>query len=181
VKRSPVAVRVWLCIVFTVLLAEHPLSSQEILEPPGEPEFLTRVIVPGAAGWVDTGRDVEEDADIVFSATGRISLQVGNPVAVCGPDGYEMRSVQQPLPDENIGALIGKVVQLVGIKKDEETGEETREEIVRYFMIGASARVRMPLAGRLHLGINENVFEDNAGAFTVDLARPRRDRPETSP
>lgn len=180
-KRKPAAVRVWLFVVFAALAADHPLSSQEIPELPGEPEFLTRVIVPGAAGWVDTGRDVEQDDEIVFSATGRISLQVGNPVAVCGPDGYDMRSVQQPLPDENIGALIGKVVQLVGIKKDEETGEEIREEIVRYFMIGASARVRIPLAGRLHLGINENVFEDNAGAFTVDLDRSRRDRLETSP
>lgn len=152
--------------------------SQEFSE---EPEFLMRVAVPGAAGWVDTGRDVEESEDILFEASGRISLQVGNPVAVCGPDGYDMRSVQQPLPEENIGALIGKVVQLVGVRKDEETGEEIREEIVRYFMIGSSARVTMPLAGRLHLGVNENVYEDNAGEFAVTLSRPRRDMPETSP
>lgn len=188
-RRRPPAVWGWL---LAGLLAVSPAglaapsagprtAPQEALEPLPEPEFLMRVIVPGASGWVDTGRDVEEEDGIVFSATGRISLQVGNPAAVCGPDGYDMRSVQQPLPDENIGALIGKVVFLAGVRKGEETGEEIREEVVRYFMIGSSARVSLPIAGRLHLGVNENVFEDNAGAFTVDLARSRRARPETSP
>ncbi|MDD8016489.1 MAG: hypothetical protein PHX45_12460, partial [Acidobacteriota bacterium] len=54
-----------------------------------------------------------------------------------------------------------------GCPHDEETGEETRDELVRYFPIGAASFAAMPLKGRLYLGINENVFKDNDGELTV--------------
>jgi hypothetical protein len=104
---------------------------------------------------------------MVFEASGVISLQKGNPMAYCGPDGYNLRTVQQPLRDKNIGALIGRVVFLVSVEVDEETGEETRNEIIEEFYIGEEIRMKMPLSGRLFLGINENVVGDNSGEYKV--------------
>ena len=70
---------------------------------------------------------------------------------------------QQPIKAQNIGALIGRTVLLVSIEVDEETGEETRNEIIKEFFIGEKNRIRIPLSGRLYLGINEDLVVDNAG------------------
>ncbi len=128
-----------------------------------------RVNVLANKDWTDTGLDVIEGQEIYFTATGGISLQKGNPMAYCGPDGYNLKTVQQPIPDRNIGALIGKVVYLVSIEIDEETEEEIRNEIVEVFYIGSARRVEMPLEGRLFLGINENIVGDNSGEYRVAL------------
>lgn len=130
-------------------------------------ELYLKCTIPGNAGWMDTAIDVEEGQEFYFEGEGTISLQKGNTEAVCGPDGYDFRSVQQPLLDQNLGALIGKVVMVLDVRMDEETGEETRDELVRYFPIGAASFAAMPLKGRLYLGINENVFKDNDGELTV--------------
>jgi len=117
--------------------------------------------------WTDTGLDVVEGQEIIFRAVGQISLQKGNPVTYCGPDGYNYQSLQQPLHDQNIGALIGKVYFLISLEIDEETGEEIRNEKEEIFYIGSANRVTMPMDGRLYLGINENLVADNDGVFNV--------------
>jgi hypothetical protein len=117
--------------------------------------------------WTDTGLDVVEGQEIIFRAVGQISLQKGNPVTYCGPDGYNYQSLQQPLQDQNIGALIGKVYFLISLEVDEETGEEIRNEKEEIFYIGSSNRITMPMDGRLYLGINENLVVDNDGVFNV--------------
>jgi len=128
-----------------------------------------RVSVLADKDWTDAGLDVIEGQEIYFTATGGISLQNGNPMAYCGPDGYNLKTVQQPFPDRNIGALIGKVIHLVSIEIDEETGEEIRNEIVEMFYIGSARKVEMPLEGRLFLGINENIVGDNSGEYSVTV------------
>jgi len=160
-------------VFFVAVLVFSPLT----LSPQGqEPEGLKfvsgrvyRLTVPSNVQWTDTGYDVEGDQTLSFSASGGISLQVGNPMAYCGPDGYDLKTVQQPIQNENIGALIGKVVLLISIEVDEETGKETRNEMVEIFHIGSDRIVSMPISGRLFLGVNENVAEDNSGQFTVDV------------
>jgi hypothetical protein len=128
----------------------------------------TRTIhVVGNVAWTDTGIDVVQGQDLAFEAEGRLSLQKGNPQAECGPDGYDLRTVQQPLTERNLGALIGKVVVAVTVIKDEKTGEEKTEEVAELFFIGARNRVAMPTTGRLFLGINELVVGDNSGEFAV--------------
>lgn len=117
--------------------------------------------------WTDTGLDVREGQQIIFRAVGQISLQKGNPVTYCGPDGYNYQSLQQPLENQNIGALIGKVYFLISLEIDEETGEEIRNEREEIFFIGSGARVMMPMDGRLYLGVNENLVVDNDGVFHV--------------
>lgn len=117
--------------------------------------------------WTDTGLDVVEGQQIVFRAVGQISLQKGNPVTYCGPDGYNYQSLQQPLENQNIGALIGKVYFLISVEIDEETGEEIRNEKEEIFYIGSAGRITIPMDGRLYLGINENLVADNDGVFHV--------------
>ena len=123
--------------------------------------------VMGDVGWTDTGLDVFQGQEVYFRARGQISLQKGNPVTYCGPDGYSYQSTQQPLRDKNIGALIGKVYLLVSVEVDEETGEEVRNELEELFYIGSANRIVMPMTGRLFLGLNENLVIDNEGSFTV--------------
>ncbi len=130
---------------------------------------MRTVAVAGNLAWTDVGIDVVQGQELSFDAEGRISLQKGNPQAECGPEGYDLRTVQQPLTDRNLGALIGKVVVAVTVIKDEKTGEERTEEVSELFFIGARNRLAMPTAGRLFLGINELVVGDNAGEFKVSV------------
>jgi len=125
--------------------------------------------IPAHESWIDTGIDVTEGQEIRFRASGSISLQRGNPIAVCGPEGYNLKTMQQPLKDYNIGALVGRIVFLVSVEIDEETNEEIRNEIIETFYIGSKATVIMPIKGRLFLGINESLVEDNLGRFEVNL------------
>jgi len=134
------------------------------------------VIVPGNAAWTDTGIEVIQGQEIEFAAEGTLSLQRGNPQANCGPDGYDLRTLQQPLIDQNLGALIGKVVIGVTVIKDKNTGQEKTEEAAEFFYIGTRSRVEMPAKGRLFLGINELVIGDNAGEFIVTVMTDREAR-----
>lgn len=133
-----------------------------------------RIGVPADAAWTDTRFDVKAAQRITFRAQGGISLQQGNPGGYCGPDGLGFSTVQQPIPDTNFGALIGKVVLLISIDVDEETGEETRNEIVEFFYIGSEQSVEMPIDGSLYLGINELVTDDNSGVLSVQFELEER-------
>lgn len=130
-------------------------------------ETVLEVVVSSDEARADTGLDVREGQEIYFEATGQISLQRGNPKADCGPDGYPLQTMQQPFPHRNIGALIGEVAWLISVEIDEKSGEEFRYEIAEKFYLGAQNQVRMPLSGRLFLGINENVVGDNSGEYRV--------------
>lgn len=132
-------------------------------------EIVHGINVLGNENWTDTGLGVMEGQEVYFRATGGISLQKGNPMAYCDPDGYEYRGIQQSLLNKNVGALIGKVVHLLSIEIDEETGEEIRNEIEEIFYVGRENKVVMPLSGRLFLGINENVVGDNSGQFKAEI------------
>ena len=143
-------------------------SSQSV---PADLELVKQMIVPGVSTWTDTGLDVVEGQEYVVRAAGGISLQRGNPTAFCGPDGYDLKTAQQPLPDRNIGALVGRVVLLISVEKDPETKKEFRNERVEVFYIGSESRVMMPLKGRFFLGINENVAGDNSGEFNASIFR----------
>jgi hypothetical protein len=134
-------------------------------------ELVKRVTVPGNPGWVDTGLEVAAGEEFHIVGSGEITLQRGNPSADCGPQGLDLMTVQQPIPSQNIGALIGKVAELISVRKDEDSGQEIRDEIVRYFFIGAESDVAMPISGRLSVGVNENVLKDNGGEFTVAIYR----------
>jgi hypothetical protein len=142
---------------------------EEVRHPVSEQEALLDVTVMGDKDWTDTGIEVQEGQEISFSAFGTVYLQRGNIKAYCGPDGYDLRTRQQPFADQNIGALIGKVSILLSIEIDEGSGREIRHEIKEKFFIGSDDEVRMPMSGQLYLGINEDLVADNEGAFSVSI------------
>jgi len=156
----------------SVLNKEEVAAKEQEESPDLEWKEVSKIVILGNVDWTDTGLEVKEDQDIYFSAQKQISLQRGNPMAWCGPDGMDRKTMQQPISDRNIGALIGKVVWLISIEVDEETGEEIRHEIIEKFYIGSADQVRMPISGRLFLGINENVVGDNSGEFEVIIYLP---------
>ncbi len=125
------------------------------------------VFVSGRVPWTDAEIEVLAGEELFFSAEGKISLQKGNPEAECGPEGCDLQTARQPLPDKNLGALIGKVLVTVIETFDDKTKEEKRDEVAFVFFIGQEGRVEMPARGRLFLGINDNVIGDNDGEFKV--------------
>ncbi|MBD3413605.1 MAG: hypothetical protein GF421_04135 [Candidatus Aminicenantes bacterium] len=141
----------------------------EIQRPRLESNRIYWLEVNADSHWMSTGYDVEKGDIIDFNAEGTISLQQGNPKAYCDPDGYNLMTMQQPITDQNLGALIGRVVLLISIEEDEETGEEVRNEIIKEFYIGKRNQIMMPIGGELQLGINELVVEDNEGSFQVKM------------
>ena len=152
------------------ILPVLPLSGEMSQFSQADSSVLVKQLeVLAASGWVDTGIEVKEGEKYIFKASGTISLQKGNPIANCGPEGLDLQTVQQPLTDRNLGALVGKLVKVLGVRKDEETGEEIREEVTRVFFIGPEAEVEMGLEGRLYLGTNDDVYEDNEGKFVVSI------------
>lgn len=144
-------------------------SREEEKQPVSDQEALFDVTVMGNRDWTDTGIEVQEGQEISFSAFGTVYLQRGNIKAYCGPDGYDLKTRQQPFADRNIGALIGKVSILLSIEIDEGSGREIRHEIKEKFYIGSDDKVRMPISGQLYLGINEDLVADNEGAFSVSV------------
>jgi hypothetical protein len=148
------------------------LSVQDQAAPVPVPPLLEKtVVVAGGAGWVDTGIDVGPGQELLFTAAGRVDLQMGNPEASCGPEGVDLVTVEQPVPNANLGALIGKVVQPVASRIDEDSGQEIRDEIFVLFLIGPESAQTVAFKGRLYLGVNENVTRDNGGEFSVVVVR----------
>jgi hypothetical protein len=164
------------CLLAFAVLCWAALSAmgQNAGLPAGSDTAQARavVVVPGNAAWTDTGLEVSAGEAISFEAEGQITLQRGNPEAECGPDGYDLQTLQQPLTGRNLGSLIGKVVIAVTITVKEKTKEERQEETAEFFYVGSKSRVEMPAKGRLFLGINENVIGDNGGEFRVTISAP---------
>lgn len=125
----------------------------------------------GASGWTDTGLEVRAGEEFWFEASGTICLQTGNEEAYCGPEGIRVRTMQQPLPESNLGCLVGRVLQEVVIVEDPKTKEKTVREYGVAFPIGKAGPAVIPADGRLFLGPNENVTGDNDGAFAVRVYR----------
>lgn len=125
----------------------------------------------GKTAWTDSGIEVKPGDEYYFEAEGSISIQRGNPVANCGPEGLALRTMQQPVPDKNLGCLIGMVVYRVEVIEDKETKEKTERRLGDPFPIGQGGAATIAEAGRLWLGINENLTGDNEGEFTVRIFR----------
>src|SRR5512142_1232491 len=105
------------------------------------------IAVAADAGWVDTGIDVAQGDELRFAATGEINLQKGNPEAVCGPAGLDLVTVDQPVPNVNLGALIGKVSQVIARRVDQDSKMEITDEAFVLFLVGQEASVTVPFKG----------------------------------
>ena len=107
-------------------------------------------IIQGRQPWVDTKIAVAAGDQATFRVTGTVSVMGGAPMF--GPEGRTgQTSNNYPMPAMQAGALIGRVGS---------AGQP--------FPIGSEQKaIQMPAAGTLQLGINDDVFTDNTGAFSV--------------
>ena len=138
-------------------------------DAPADFVLVRKVQVAGAVAWTDSGLNVQNGQEYYFQAEGSVSLQKDNPIATCGPEGLALRTLQQPLLDQNLGALICKVREKVEFVEDKRGGEKTERDIGEMFFVGKENRVVFPAAGRLLFRVNENVTDDNDGAFDVKI------------
>ena len=104
--------------------------------------------------WTDTGITVKKGDHIAFRTTGQIQfVRVAGENA--GPDGNDsVRRPDYPVTAMPVGGLIGKV------------GNSGA------FPIGSNAQpIVMPADGRLMLGVNDNLWSDNSGYFSVVITK----------
>jgi len=110
-----------------------------------------QVFVPANVQWMDTNIDVQAGQDIYFDAGGDVRWR---PDRRDGPAGEQNSPTNpnRPIPNRPAGSLIGRV------------GAGSTD----YFFIGANrGPFRMRSSGRLFLGVNDDVLQDNSGAFRV--------------
>jgi len=120
----------------------------------GRPSGLREreVAVVAAVAWTDTGISVRAGRDIYLNSTGRIHW---GPNRQDGPAGERSspRNDARPIPSRPAAALIGRIGEGSDI-----------------FFIGAEGGpIRMRADGRLYLGINDDMLNDNSGALRVTV------------
>ncbi len=120
----------------------------------GQTTQAKTVTVPANQPWVPTGITVQQGERVRFQVSGQIHYS-GDPKSAVGPTGGGISqdvAEQYPLPTAGVGALIARV------------GDS------QPFLIGDFTQpLRMPASGQLYLGINDNIYNDNTGNFTVQV------------
>lgn len=139
--------------------ANGPALLSTSPRPPAVRELTVRVA--GNEVWVDSGLDVRQGDTIRLSASGRVQL---SRTQATGPEGVNIADPQKMMPNRPTGGLIA----VIGDDNDD------------FIFIGAGAQLQARRSGRLFLMVNENVLEDNSGAFTVRIqaqsaAEPNRE------
>ena len=110
--------------------------------------------VAGNQPWTSTGITVRKGEVLTLSTSGEVQL---SPDAsdMATPDGAKNGrfALRAPLPRTTAGALIGRI----------GNGQP--------FGIGTQTTITAPATGLLYLGINDDGFNDNQGAFQVTITR----------
>lgn len=110
-----------------------------------------QTIVSGDVAWNDSGIEVRAGQTIYFEATGQVTWGRNRRDGPAG-ERNSPSNPNRPIGNRNAAALIGKI------------GNGSTD----YFFIGdETGPVRMRAAGRLYLGINDDVLTDNSGNFRV--------------
>ena len=110
------------------------------------------VIVSANTAWNDTGIDVRQGQTIYFESTGTITW---GPSRRDGPEGERNSpsNPNRPMPNRPAAALIGKV----------GSGNDS------FFVGDDTGAIRVRNGGRLYLGVNDDVLNDNRGNFRVTV------------
>jgi len=125
------------------------LGLGAVQEKPGDTGSSLKVIVDARHPWVRTGLTMQKGEQVSFKAEGTIQWGPGAG-DVAGPDGHDPKNGKV-----GKGGLIGRI----GVNG-------------KPFSIGnTSTPFAMPKNGELFLGINDFIFADNAGQFTVTISR----------
>jgi Ca2+-binding EF-hand superfamily protein len=103
--------------------------------------------------WTDTGIDVQAGDTVNIDAEGRIQLST-DPNDTAGPAGSVSgrRAARAPLPRTPAGALVARI---------------GNSNVLNVGTNGSLGRV--PVSGRLYLGVNDDYLADNTGEFRVNV------------
>lgn len=111
-----------------------------------------KVILSADRDWKDTGANIREGQEILFSITGSIFIEKDHKVLHYGELNVKWDRRKQ-LPTQPSGAVIARI------------GEDGDP-----FYVGDNkAPIKCRRGGRLFLGINDHNFRDNEGEFTVTV------------
>ncbi len=111
-----------------------------------------KIVLEGNEAWKDTGINLKEGQDILFSVSG--SIYIADKMLV-----YQNGEVdviwnkKKPLPHQPTGALIARV------------GEKGSP----FYVGNDKAPIQIPIEGKLFLGINDFKFDDNSGKFVISI------------
>ncbi len=109
------------------------------------------VVVTASDRWTDTGIQVRSGQSIYFEAQGQVRWGPNRRDGAAGEDNSPYNP-GRPMPSRPAAALIGQIG---------DGGDAP-------FFIGDSrGPIRMRESGRLYLGINDDVLDDNSGNFRV--------------
>jgi hypothetical protein len=105
--------------------------------------------------WTDVGLTVRKGMRIAFLTNGTIGVMQGKDgVSPDGAGDINTSRAGYPVQGMPVGGLIGRVGK------------------GKAFPIGSNSQsITMPATGRLSLGVNDDEFGDNAGAFSVRITR----------
>ena len=110
-----------------------------------------QTIVSADVGWNDTGVEVRSGQTIYIEATGQVRWGRDRRDGPAG-ERNSPSNPNRPMPSRNAAALIGKI------------GNGSND----FFFIGdETGPIRVRSAGRLYLGVNDDVLTDNSGNFRV--------------
>lgn len=108
------------------------------------------VLVQANQAWTDTGINVRRGQPMIFTTSGEIQVGAGRNAGADGIDAAGGDTSRYPVSSMGLGGLIGRV------------GNSAP------FRIGSNSQpIRMPAAGRLFLGVNDDHHPDNNGSFSV--------------
>jgi len=113
------------------------------------------VTVLSTTGWVDTGIDLKANQEILFEASGEISIAPGTVVFQNGTGKVDLNP-DNPIPTQPSGSLIGRIAP-------------ARRPPTLFYIGSDKAPMRNPQSGRLWLGINDGTLGNNSGSFTVTI------------
>jgi LssY C-terminus len=159
------ALRISQVFVITACLMAAASGQQPSPSPaaPVSQPSSYQVTIDATKQWIDTNIDLRAGEKVRFGATGQITYpaQGKSKERTFGPDGLSRGFSdvihQYAVGDAGHGALVARVGQA-------DTGQP--------FLVGASKDFVAPIAGRLFLGINQNVRDASAaqGNFQVTIA-----------
>jgi len=107
-----------------------------------------QTIVSADVAWNDTGVDVRAGQTVYFEAAGQVRWGRDRRDGPAG-ERNSPSNPNRPMGNRNAAALIGKI------------GNDM------FFIGDETGPVRMRAAGRLYLGVNDDVLTDNSGNFRV--------------
>ncbi|MDR3747524.1 MAG: LssY C-terminal domain-containing protein [Acidobacteriota bacterium] len=115
------------------------------------------VSVPGNQKWFDTGMDVNAGDKLHITAKGTVTMGQNAAITPAGaPRGWVDTLRPLMVPSAGRGALVGRI---------------GNSDAATPFVVGADGSVTAPVAGRLYLGINQDVTQAPDGKYEVHIDR----------